>query len=212
MERNYTENMSENVKKIVITGGPCAGKTTAMKHISRYFTDMGYNVLVMAETATELINSGIAPWTLETKRDYQRCQLKLQLAKEEVFFMAYEKLKNKNKTLIFYDRGIADSMAYMGHENYVNALSELNLHEQEIFERYDAVFHLVSAAKGAKDFYTLENNEARKESCADAAQLDEKFIEVWGKHPYFKVVDCCEGIDEKIKFLIEAIEKFVYKL
>ena len=204
--------MAENLKKIVITGGPCAGKTTAMQHISRYFTDNGYNVLVMSETATELIKSGIAPWTLETKRDYQRCQLKLQFAKEEVFLMAHEKLKNKSKTLIFYDRGIADSMAYMGRENYINALSELGLDEQEIFGRYDAVFHLVSAAKGAKEFYTLENNEARKESCDDAAQLDERFIEVWGKHPYFKVIGCCEGIDEKIKVLIGEIEKFVYKM
>ncbi len=30
--------------------------------------------------------------------------------------------------------------------------------------RYDAVFHLVTAAQGAERFYTLENNEARSET------------------------------------------------
>ena len=30
--------------------------------------------------------------------------------------------------------------------------------------RYDAVFHLVTAAQGAERFYTLENNQARSET------------------------------------------------
>ena len=53
--------------KIVITGGPCAGKTTAMSWIQSNFTKLGYTVLFVPETATELISGGIAPWTCGSK-------------------------------------------------------------------------------------------------------------------------------------------------
>ena len=51
------------ITKIVITGGPCAGKTTAMSWIQSNFTKLGYTVLFVPETATELITGGVAPWT-----------------------------------------------------------------------------------------------------------------------------------------------------
>ena len=35
------------VKKIVLTGGPCAGKTTALQQIEREFTEKGYHVLIV---------------------------------------------------------------------------------------------------------------------------------------------------------------------
>ena len=60
------------ITKIVITGGPCAGKTTAMSWIQNAFTQKGYMVLFVDETATELISGGVAPWTCRTNEDYQR--------------------------------------------------------------------------------------------------------------------------------------------
>ncbi len=47
--------------KIVITGGPCVGKSTAMSWVQDTFTKMGYTVLFVPETATELITGGVAP-------------------------------------------------------------------------------------------------------------------------------------------------------
>ena len=70
--------------KIVITGGPCAGKSTAMSWIQNTFMQMGYIVLVIPETATELITGGVSPWTCRTNGDYQKGQLRLQLDKERV--------------------------------------------------------------------------------------------------------------------------------
>ncbi len=49
------------ITKIVITGGPCAGKSTAMSWVQNAFTNMGYTVLFVPETATELIGGGVAP-------------------------------------------------------------------------------------------------------------------------------------------------------
>ena len=46
----------KTITKIVITGGPCAGKTTAMNKIQKAFTALGYSVIFIPETATELIS------------------------------------------------------------------------------------------------------------------------------------------------------------
>ena len=74
------------ISKIVITGGPCAGKSTALSWVQNAFTQMGYRVLFVPETATELIGGGVAPWTCGSNLEYQKCQMKLQLEKEAIFF------------------------------------------------------------------------------------------------------------------------------
>ena len=68
------------IQKIVITGGPCAGKSTAMSWIRNAFTQRGYTVLIIPETATELITGGVAPWTCGSNEEYQVCQVDLQLS------------------------------------------------------------------------------------------------------------------------------------
>ena len=79
------EDKKMNITKIVITGGPCAGKTTGMSWIQNAFTERGYTVLFVPETATELISGGVAPWTCSSNSEYQKCQMKLQQEKEKVF-------------------------------------------------------------------------------------------------------------------------------
>ena len=63
------EERKMEISKIVITGGPCAGKSTAMSWVQNAFTQMGYTVLFVSETATELITGGVAPWTCGTNQD-----------------------------------------------------------------------------------------------------------------------------------------------
>ena len=146
--------------RIVITGGPCAGKSTAMSWIQNTFTQMGYTVLFVPETATELITGGVAPWTCGSNIAYQTCQFRLQLAKEEVFRQAAETM-DVPKVLIVCDRGALDNKAYMTGEEFAQVLAGLGTNEIELRDNYDAVFHLVTAAKGAEEFYTTANNTAR---------------------------------------------------
>lgn len=88
-----------NIIKIVITGGPCAGKSEAMPLIKHEFTKKGYTVLFIPETATELITGGVAPWTCGTNLDYQLVQVELQLEKERLFIQAAKTMK-QDKFLI----------------------------------------------------------------------------------------------------------------
>ncbi len=197
-----------DITKIVITGGPCAGKTTAMSWIQNKFTEMGYDVLFVPETATELINGGVAPWTCRTNSDYQHCHMRFQLEKEKVFEMAAEVMK-KDKVLIVCDRGALDNKVYMDEATFASVLESVNASEVELRDQYDAVFHLVTAAKGAEKFYTTENNAARKESISEASAMDDKFIEAWTGHPHFRVIDNSTDFVEKMKRLLAEISSFL---
>ena len=50
-----------NIYKIVFTGGPCAGKTEVINFVKDKLTSDGYHVVIVKETAAELITSGIIP-------------------------------------------------------------------------------------------------------------------------------------------------------
>lgn len=196
------------ISKIVITGGPCAGKSTAMSWVQNEFTQMGYTVLFVPETATELITGGVAPWTCGTNADYQKCQMKLQIEKEKIFEQAAATMKAE-KILIVCDRGILDNKAYMDAAEFEQAIDSVGSNEVELRDSYDAVFHLVTAAKGAENFYTTANNAARKETPAEAAALDDKLISAWTGHPHLRVIDNTATFEDKMKSLIAEISSFL---
>lgn len=196
------------ISKIVITGGPCAGKSTAMSWVQNEFTQMGYTVLFVPETATELITGGVAPWTCGTNADYQKCQMKLQIEKEKIFEQAAATMKAE-KILIVCDRGILDNKAYMDAAEFEQTIDSVGSNEVELRDSYDAVFHLVTAAKGAEKFYTTANNAARKETPAEAAALDDKLISAWTGHPHLRVIDNTATFEDKMKSLIAEISSFL---
>lgn len=196
------------ITKIVITGGPCAGKTTAMSWVQNAFTQMGYTVLFVPETATELITGGVAPWTCGTNGDYQKCQLRLQLDKENVFEQAANTM-DLDKVLIVCDRGALDNKAYMNDLEFAQVLEYLKTNEIELRDNYDAIFHLVTAAKGAEEYYTTANNAARSETLEEAAVLDDKLISAWTGHPHFRVIDNTSNFEAKMKRLIAEISSFL---
>lgn len=199
---------TQSITKIVVTGGPCAGKTTAMSRIQNAFTRMGYTVLFVPETATELITGGVAPWTCGSNDDFQQCLLQLQLKKESVFETAASGM-DAEKILIVCDRGALDNKAYMDDLEFSAAIRSLNTNEVELRDNYDAVFHLVTAAKGAEEFYTTANNAARTETVREAAALDDKLISAWTGHPHFRVLDNSTDFEDKMKRLIAEISSFL---
>lgn len=197
-----------SISKIVITGGPSGGKSTAMSWIQNAFSQMGYAVLFVPETATELITAGVAPWTCGTNLDYQKCQMKLQLEKERVFEQAAATMKN-DKVLIVCDRAAIDNKAYMSDDDFASVLDSVGTNEVDLRDNYDAVFHLVTAAKGAAEFYTTANNAARRESPEQAAALDDKLLSAWTGHPHLRVIDNSSDFENKMKRLITEISSFL---
>ncbi len=206
--KNRAEEKPAEIAKIVVTGGPCAGKTTAMSWIQNAFTQKGYTVLFVPETATELITGGVAPWTCRTNSAFQKCLLQLQLEKEKVFEQAAGAM-DAQKVLIVCDRGALDNRAYMDGLEFAQVLEYLGTNEVELRDHYDAVFHLVTAAKGAEEFYTTANNSARTETMDEAAELDDKLISAWTGHPHLRVIDNSSDFEGKMKRLIAEISSFL---
>lgn len=196
------------IRKIVITGGPCAGKTTAMSWIQNAFTEKGYTVIFVDETATQLSRGG-APWILNhNNKEYQLQVTKLMLAKEQVF-EDIVKTFDTEKVLIVCDRGALDNRAYMTEEEFRYVLNQLGTNEIELRDHYDAVFHLVTAAKGAEEFYTLANNVARYETVEEAIRVDEGLIASWTGHPHLRIIDNRYDFNEKMMALITEISAFL---
>lgn len=192
------------ISKIVVTGGPCAGKTTAMSWIQNNFTQRGYTVLFVPETATEFITGGVAPWTCGTNVAYQKCQVKLQMVKEQLFEQAARTMPG-DKILIVCDRGALDNKAYMTQAEFNEVLEFVHSDEITLRDNYDAVFHLVTAAKGAQEFYTTANNAARIETVDQAIALDDKIIASWTGHPHLRVIDNATDFEVKMERLITEI-------
>lgn len=204
-----TEQKEKQITKIVITGGPCAGKSTALTWIQAEFTKRGYEVVFVPESATELILAGFSSVTLNSEIEFQSMLLKNQLNKEKLFEEYASKLAGANKVLIVCDRGAMDGKAYMKTHEYEQVLKYMGLTEIELRDNYDAVFHLQTTAIGAEEYYTLENNKARYENLDDARKSDKKTLQAWTGHPHLRVIDNSTDFQGKMKRLISEISTFL---
>jgi len=194
----------KEIKKIVLTGGPCAGKTTAFSKINEEITKNGYKVLFLQETATELINSGFNANTCKNLLEFQTMIAKLQLYKEQLF-LEFAKNMPYDKILVVCDRGVPDNKAFLGQKDYNKLLKILNKTEIQVRDNYDAVFHLCSCAKGAEKYYSLNNNSARTETLEQARESDDKIISAYTGHPHLRIIDNSTNFEDKMKRLIEEI-------
>ena len=190
--------------KIVITGGPCAGKTTGLSYVERELTKIGYKVIFLNETATEIILSGADNTAFTNNEDFETQIIKLQLEKEKFYEKMCKTLPNE-KVILICDRGVMDCKAYTNDEEFSTILNKLNLEEIQLRDNYDAVFHLVTAAKGAEEFYTKANNAARRENLEEARLADDKTMQCWMGHPHFRAIDNSTNFENKMKRLVKEI-------
>lgn len=201
-------NENKRITKIVITGGPCGGKTTAMTRIKTEFEKLGYRVLFIPETATELISGGVAPWTCASNLEFQKCQVALQKEKERIFEKAASTMTD-SKILIVCDRGVLDNKAYMTQEEFDIVMESLGTSEDFERDRYGAVFHMVTAANGAREAYTLANNEARYETPEEAVEVDNRVLACWEGHPHLRVIDNTSTFEDKLHRVILEIASYL---
>lgn len=200
--------MKKQPTKIVLTGAPGSGKSTSLTPIKEHFEKNGYHVLTVPETATELITSGIAPWTMESYPEFQSLLMDLQMDKEKAFerFVPADRQK---KTLILLDRGLLDNKAFMKNEDFARMLEEKGISKKDLMDRYDAVFHMESPARIYPECYTVENNPARKHNAEQSIELDKVLHEIWKEHPQYHYVPAQKDFGVKTDQLITQIENFL---
>lgn len=185
---------SHPIHRIVVTGGPCAGKTTGLAVLVEEFSSRGFHVLVVPEAATMLITGGVAPWRLPRSIAFQQFVLRTQIGHENIFEAAACELARERPVIMLMDRGTMDGKAYVSHDEWQIVMDDFGGDVSRLRDgRYDAVIHLVTAADGAKEHYTLSNNNARTESAEQAIVLDQATRNAWVGHPHLRVIDNADG-------------------
>lgn len=202
--------MNKDILNIVVTGGPCGGKTTALTELTNLLRSYGYTVYLTDEVATELINDGIKPFGDNhlDSRLFQSLIFDAQLAKEEIRRKAAEFCPN-SKVAILYDRGLLDNRGYISDEIFDEFLKERGMSEAEILTRYDLIIHLVTAAIGKEEYYTTINNSARTETKEEARLQDRKTMEAWRNHPNLKIVGNDTLFEEKVQRVNNYIRSYI---
>lgn len=201
------------IRKIVLTGGPCAGKTTVLSIIEKELKEKGYKVFVVSESATELINGGITPHKDGLGMfNFQKLILAYQYQKEEIYNRAIIDTKEED-IIIIYDRGILDNKAYITDIEFSEILGDLSniigkkLDELDLLARYDMVIHLESSA--CSSGYSLENNKARYESVEEAVLLDKRTVNAWAMHNNLHIVKSVDNFIDKVNMVRALIYKCV---
>jgi len=195
------------VSKVVLTGGPCAGKTRCLHAIRARFGD---RVVTVPETATLLLDSGFPPPgheripcpVYEWIPAFQTAILSIQQQVEESF----ERLARSCRVrLIVCDRGVLDGAAYWlgGREAF---LQHFGLALEDCFARYRSVVHLQSLAESHPELYGTEGNASRFEGLADALGVERAVRAAWDGHPGLTVIAGEMDPQAKIGRVLQHIE------
>ncbi|MBU52579.1 MAG: AAA family ATPase [Deltaproteobacteria bacterium] len=196
------------IYRIVLTGGPCGGKTTSLSHITERLESVGFRTFQVPEAATILFTGGVnlSNVNIEQEVRFEANLVSLQMALEDTFYDLA--LSTGKPCVLLCDRGTMDASAYIAPEMWQALLDEQGWTEVGLRDRrYDAVIHLVTAADGAEPFYTHENNPARKEPAEQARVLDKQLRDAWVGHPHLRIIDNSTGFAEKIHRAIMAVSK-----
>lgn len=184
--------------RIVLTGGPGGGKTTAADLFRR---EIGDRVVIVPEAATILFQGGFPR---------SRQPAAARVAQMAVFHVQRH-LEDVQATLfpgrtLLCDRGTVDGAAYWpdGDGPYFAAVGSTL---KEELRRYDAVIFFETAAVGGN---SIEGgNPVRNESLEQAVELDRKLRALWSQHPHFVLVPHNPSFFKKISFGLAAIESIV---
>ena len=114
LQDNYDSN---DVFRIVITGGPCAGKTTGINKLAAELSD-NLKVFIIPEASTLLVKGGalnnLSGQDVNSQVEFQASLMQLQMALEDAFTEIASSLKEKS--LLICDRGLMDGSAYISSD------------------------------------------------------------------------------------------------
>ena len=157
-------------KRVVLTGGPGAGKTAVLELVRQSFCR---HVKVLPEAAGIVFGGGFPRQNGDASK---------QAAQRAIFFVQREletEADAHNPAVVLCDRGTLDGLAYWPGP-ISGFWSSVGSTQQEQFDRYDVVIHLRTPA--AEQGYNHQN-PLRIESAAVAAEIDARIAEVWRTHP-----------------------------
>lgn len=185
--------------RIVLTGGPGGGKTTAADLFRR---EIGEKVVVVPETATMMFSGGFPRvGEPEARAATQRAIFHAQVALEDIQGARYP------DRVLLCDRGTVDGAAFWPTEAPQGFFETMNTTLESELARYDAVIFFESAAVG--DIAIEGGNPTRTESNAEARHLDMLLRETWSCHPSFHFIPHSSSFFAKLREGLACLQSVV---
>lgn len=182
--------------KIVLTGGPCGGKTDSIEFLSKKLSDQDYSVKIVDETANSLLMLGYMPSVNISTFDFQNLLFKIQFLKEY--------LLEGTSNILLCDRGLLDGKVYIDSNDFQRILDSNKVEEEKVFSTYDGALYFRSIS------YEYPNEFSKKriyESLEIGKIRDERCKEIWTK----KIVPCnydnLDGFKNKQEMLYLALKE-----
>ncbi|XP_017779335.1 PREDICTED: TRPL translocation defect protein 14 isoform X2 [Nicrophorus vespilloides] len=196
----------KRVYKLVLTGGPCGGKTTGQSRLCTFFENLGWKVFRVPETASVLLSGGVKFSDLNEDEAlvFQENLLKTMIQIENTFFELGRTCKRN--CLIICDRGAMDASAFISKDKWEKIKRDNGWNDVELRDnRYNQIIHMVSAANGAEEFYTTEDHSCRSEGVELAKELDHNAATAWVGHPYYDVIDNSTDFEGKMRRMVGSV-------
>ncbi|HBP20529.1 MAG TPA: hypothetical protein DEA08_22400 [Planctomycetes bacterium] len=194
--------MTRQIRRIVLTGGPGAGKTAVQQVAQHAFPD---RLVTVPESATILFSGGFprlagTPARCASQRAIFHVQRELERLHESI----------ANGCALLCDRGTVDGAAYWPEDDHGGFFEELGTTLEAELARYDAVIFFESAAVGGLGIEG--GNPARVESLQEAARLDRRLRRLWSQHSRFILVPNTSSFFKKLTFGLASLESIVSQL
>lgn len=183
------------MKKIVLTGGPGAGKTAILELAKRQFSGQ---FAIIPESASVVFGGGF--WRHNTLPGRRAAQRAIYHVQREFETMLEEE---GHAHIALCDRGTVDGAAYWpdGFEGFFRELGTTRAAE---YARYAAVIHLRTPA--SEQGYNAEN-PLRTESALEAQAIDQRIHELWSGHPRVTIINSTDDFLVKANRALAAIQK-----
>lgn len=194
---------------IVLTGGPCGGKSLTVEALR---TEFAGKVVVVPEMASTILASFPLPgrdleWSREWQDSLQRSILQAQLEAEAAWKMA---ARHQGAKVILCDRGVLDGAAYR-NESADEFCRHFDLEVGEVHQRYAGVVHLQTLAEYSPEGYSANklSNPHRFEEFDRAQELDRALLRAWSEHHAHKFIPACDSIGRKLDGVIEFVRRLL---
>lgn len=180
-------------RRVVLTGGPGAGKTALLELIRQSLCE---HVHILPEAAGILFGGGFPRGSDPVvRRAGQRAIFHTQRELEAI-------AEARDGALTVCDRGTVDGVAYWpGPADFWSSVG--TTHDAEL-HRYDAVIHLRTPPV---EWGYDHKNPLRIETPREAAAIDELILAAWAAHPRRTIVDATPDFLSKAGRALEALRR-----
>jgi predicted ATPase len=180
-------------RRIVVTGGPGAGKTAILELARKYFCR---HVHVLPESASLLFGGGFPRGVTDPGK---------MAAQRAIFYVQRELERTIDDELepaiTLCDRGTLDGLAYWPHDE-ASFMAAIGTSQAEQFARYDVVLHLRTPTVGFD-----HSNPLRTENATEALAIDGRIEQAWAGHPRRIFIDASPDFLEKAMQTLQILRQ-----